>query len=216
MADNVAITAGAGTTVATDDVSGVHYQRVKLTDPTADSSAAIGVAANPLAVSVGNAAGASAVNIQDGGNTITVDGSVSAACTLAAETTKIIGTVNIAASQSVGLTSGLHPGRAALKSGTASATTTNSTSVIAGTASNYLYITSVVVHNSSTTDSRVTLQDGSGGTSLLVLPAPAKGGAVYSLAVPLLIPTLGNGLFFAAGDAATTMYVSATGYIATT
>lgn len=30
MADNVAVTAGSGTTVATDDVAGVHYQRVKL------------------------------------------------------------------------------------------------------------------------------------------------------------------------------------------
>lgn len=30
MADNVEITAGTGTTVATDDVGGVHYQRVKI------------------------------------------------------------------------------------------------------------------------------------------------------------------------------------------
>jgi hypothetical protein len=30
MADNIAITAGVGTTVATDDIGGVHYQRVKL------------------------------------------------------------------------------------------------------------------------------------------------------------------------------------------
>lgn len=30
MADNVAITAGAGTVIATDDVSGVQFQRVKL------------------------------------------------------------------------------------------------------------------------------------------------------------------------------------------
>lgn len=29
MADNVAITAGSGTTIATDDVGGFHYQRVK-------------------------------------------------------------------------------------------------------------------------------------------------------------------------------------------
>lgn len=29
MADNVAITAGSGTSIATDDLSGVHYQRVK-------------------------------------------------------------------------------------------------------------------------------------------------------------------------------------------
>ena len=31
MTDNVAVTAGAGTTIATDDISGVHYQRVKVT-----------------------------------------------------------------------------------------------------------------------------------------------------------------------------------------
>lgn len=42
MADNVAITAGAGTTVATDDVSGVHYQRVKLAVTTADDATGIG------------------------------------------------------------------------------------------------------------------------------------------------------------------------------
>lgn len=30
MADNVAVTAGAGTTIATDDVGGVQYQRVKI------------------------------------------------------------------------------------------------------------------------------------------------------------------------------------------
>lgn len=30
MADNVAVTPGAGTTIATDDVGGVHYQRIKL------------------------------------------------------------------------------------------------------------------------------------------------------------------------------------------
>jgi hypothetical protein len=53
MADNVAITAGAGTTVATDDVGAVHFQRVKLVDGTLDSSAAIpgdatdGLAVNP-------------------------------------------------------------------------------------------------------------------------------------------------------------------------
>jgi hypothetical protein len=31
MADNVAVTAGAGTSIATDDIGGVHYQRVKAT-----------------------------------------------------------------------------------------------------------------------------------------------------------------------------------------
>lgn len=41
MADNVAITAGAGTSVATDDVGGVHYQRVKLDGGADGASAAI-------------------------------------------------------------------------------------------------------------------------------------------------------------------------------
>lgn len=44
------------------------------------------------AFGVNNGSGASAVNIQDGGNSITVDGAVTA--TLSAETTKVIGTVN--------------------------------------------------------------------------------------------------------------------------
>jgi hypothetical protein len=57
-------------------------------------------------VTINNASGGSAVNIQDGGNVITVDGTVAANCTLAAETTKVIGTVNIAAAQSVGIAAG--------------------------------------------------------------------------------------------------------------
>jgi len=53
MADNVAITAGSGTTIATDDVSSVHYQKVKLVDG-ADGSAALigGDATNGLDVDV--------------------------------------------------------------------------------------------------------------------------------------------------------------------
>jgi hypothetical protein len=39
MVDNVAITAGSGTSIATDDVGGVHYQRFKL-DVGADGAAA--------------------------------------------------------------------------------------------------------------------------------------------------------------------------------
>lgn len=53
MADNVPITAGSGTNVATDDVAGVHYQYVKLADGTLDSSAGIpGDATNGLWVNV--------------------------------------------------------------------------------------------------------------------------------------------------------------------
>lgn len=41
MADNVNITPGDGTAIATDDVGGAHFQRVKLVDGTLDSSIAI-------------------------------------------------------------------------------------------------------------------------------------------------------------------------------
>jgi len=46
MADNLGYTAGAGSTVATDDISGVHYQRVK-PQVGADGTAADWSSANP-------------------------------------------------------------------------------------------------------------------------------------------------------------------------
>lgn len=95
-----------GVTVATDEIAGIHYQLVKLVNGTADAtdripgeatngldvdvtrlpslvagSASIGVLGANSGVDIGdvtinNASGASAVNIQDGGNSITVDGTV--------------------------------------------------------------------------------------------------------------------------------------------
>jgi len=54
MADNTLLNAGAGgNTIATDDVAGVHYQRVKLVDGTLEGTGAIaGDAANGLDVDV--------------------------------------------------------------------------------------------------------------------------------------------------------------------
>lgn len=75
MADNVDITAGSGTTVATDQVGTVHYQRVKLVDGTLDSTAAIpGDATNGLDVDVTRVQGT--VTVGDGGSSLTVDGTV--------------------------------------------------------------------------------------------------------------------------------------------
>lgn len=54
MADNVAVTAGSGTSIATDDVSGVQYQRVKISDGTADSSTHLKVCAEDAAHSSGD------------------------------------------------------------------------------------------------------------------------------------------------------------------
>ena len=72
MADNVAITAGAGTTVATDDIGGVHYQRVKLVDGTLEGTGAIGGdATNGLDVDVTRVSGN--VTVVDGGASLTTD-----------------------------------------------------------------------------------------------------------------------------------------------
>jgi hypothetical protein len=49
MADNVAITAGSGTSIATDDIGGAHYQRVKPAFGV-DGSAVDVSASNPLPV----------------------------------------------------------------------------------------------------------------------------------------------------------------------
>ncbi len=55
MADNVAITAGAGTTIASDDIGGVQHQRVKLQHGT-DGSASDVAYNNPLPVYIDNEA----------------------------------------------------------------------------------------------------------------------------------------------------------------
>src|SRR5690348_14873150 len=52
MADNVSITAGSGTSIATDDIGGVQYQRVKVAFGT-DGSAADVSSSDPLPVAVG-------------------------------------------------------------------------------------------------------------------------------------------------------------------
>lgn len=53
MADNVAITAGSGTTIATDEVGGAHYQYVK-TAFGADGTATLTSTSNPFPVSLTN------------------------------------------------------------------------------------------------------------------------------------------------------------------
>lgn len=78
MADNTTLDPGAGgDTIATDDVAGVKYQRVKLVNGTADATDAIpGDASNGLDVDVTRVQGN--VTVVDGGGSLTVDGSVTA------------------------------------------------------------------------------------------------------------------------------------------
>jgi hypothetical protein len=76
MADNVAITAGSGTTIAADDIGGVLHQRVKLSQG-ADGSATDVSSAAPLNVTLANTgANATAVKVDGSAVTQPVSGTV--------------------------------------------------------------------------------------------------------------------------------------------
>ncbi len=95
--------------------------------------------------------------------------------------------------------------------GTASATDTANTSVIAAPGAGLrIYVTSVVVSNESSTDTAVLLK--SATTTRLRLPAPNKGGCTLTFPVPLRLGD-NEALQFAAAAGVTTVYVSAAGYV---
>jgi hypothetical protein len=76
MADNVAITAGSGTTIAADDIGGVLHQRVKISQG-ADGVAADVSSAAPLQVTLANTgANATAVKVDGSSSTQPVSGTV--------------------------------------------------------------------------------------------------------------------------------------------
>jgi hypothetical protein len=86
MADNVAVTEGAGKTIATDDITVAggttgQVQYVKLVDGTPNGTAAIQVAggteANALRVTIANDS-TGVVSVDDNGGALTVDGTVTA------------------------------------------------------------------------------------------------------------------------------------------
>lgn len=72
-----------------------------------------------------------------------------------------------------------------------------------------VYVTTIIVNNTSATNTYVNIKDGS--TTKLVVPAPATSGAIINLPVPLRL-TANTALNFASGASVTTMYVSAVGY----
>lgn len=85
MADNIVLNSGSGgSTLATDDVTdagGAQYQRIKITDGTANSTTHIhaggGVEANALRVTLASDS-TGVVSVDDNGGSLTVDGTVTA------------------------------------------------------------------------------------------------------------------------------------------
>ena len=81
MAENFTFSETGSSNGAADDIAGVKYQKIKLVDGTEDSTTAIeaggGVEASALRVTLANDS-TGVISIDDGGNTITVDGSITA------------------------------------------------------------------------------------------------------------------------------------------
>lgn len=98
---------------------------------------------------------------------------------------------------------------------TSAMTGTTSTSLIAAPASGLRnYITTIIVSNAhATVGTDVIIQDGSGGTTLLSIPAAAVyGGAVITLPTPLRQPTTATAIYCANVTTGASTKVSAVGY----
>jgi hypothetical protein len=98
---------------------------------------------------------------------------------------------------------------------TTAMTGTTSTSLVAAPAAGLRnYITTIIVSNShATVGTDVIIQDGSGGTTLMTIPAAAVyGGAVINLPVPLRQPTTATAIYCANVTTGASTKVSAVGY----
>jgi len=191
MSDNIDVTPGTGKTVATDDVGGAQYQQVK-----------VNIGADGVATPLNAGAGAVA-----SGTLRTTLGSDDPAV------------VSLAALQAAAVSTGpvLAPTAATPIKGaiTTAMTGTTSTSLLAAPgAATYNYITTIIVSNdSSTVGTNVLLQDGSGGTTMMTIPAAVNyGGAVITLPVPLKQTTANTALYVQNETTGSSTKVSVVGY----
>lgn len=222
MADNVPITAGSGTTIATDDVSGVHYQRVKLVDGTLDATGAIGGdATNGLDVDVTRVqgsvttvnAGDIAHDAADSGNPVKVGGKARDSLddiTLVAENdrTDLYCDVDGVAIQKLYCPlNNILSERVTITSGTSTALST-----FGATANVRNHITTIIVYNDTTTNDFVDIRDGTAGSVLATIPLPAKGGAVVNFPIPLRQPTANTALAYDVNTGGSTIYLTFVGF----
>lgn len=94
--------------------------------------------------------------------------------------------------------------------GNASATDTTSTAVIAAVASVFVYVTSVVLTNSSSTDTTAEILSGAVGKGEYTVPA--NGGMIFCPPTPLTPSAVNTAWNFQASTGVTTLFCSMTGY----
>lgn len=172
MTDNVSITAGSGTSVATDDIGGIQYQRVKVTwgsDGVANDTDTGTGAAFPIQIrnstgtelaTSGNPVrtdptGTTAQPVTDNGGSLTVDNA---------------GTFAVQSAPSLQTTS-------SLTNANVSISTSGENTVISGTASQTIR----VFRGAFTAASAVTLtiKNAASGTTLATIPLSANGSVAF-------------------------------------
>lgn len=90
-------------------------------------------------------------------------------------------------------------------------TSTAFTNFAAGGAGIHNYVTTITVFNSSATDGYVDIRDGAAGSVLFTVPAPAAGGSVINLPVPLK-GSANTALAYDVSAALSTVYISMVGF----
>jgi hypothetical protein len=85
------------------------------------------------------------------------------------------------------------------------------TGAFAATASQRIYVTTIIIYNDITTNGFVDIRDGAAGSVLMTVPAPAKGGSVVNLPKPLRF-TANTAVAFDASAAMTTLYLTFLGF----
>jgi len=186
MADTIKITEGVGTTIATDDVGGEHYQKVKIADGTADSSTALEVATEDSAAKT---TGLQGMGKYDSTKPTAVgDGDA----------------VTILTDQYGRLLRGVEPQR--FQATITSSDATSPTQVKAKTASNKMYILSLIV--STDTAMNIQFQDDAGTPNVLIEQMYFAANAE----APLVVDT--NQDLDVVASAAGNISVTVTGYLA--
>lgn len=218
MADNIDITPGSGATAATDEIGGIHYQKVKPVFGANDT------ATTPSTGSGTTDSGTLRVVIPTDQAKIPVHGDVAHDGADAGSPVKIGGyaitaeRTAVAAADRVDFIADVTGKQIVLPyanpenflNGSGNATGVSDTAIIAAQSAGVrIYVTTLIIYNSSTTSTYVQIKDGS--TAKLVVPAPAQSGAIITLSTPFR-GSAATALNFASGTSVSTMYVSAVGY----
>lgn len=242
MADNVAITAGTGTDIATDQVTGTneHVQLMKLAISTDGSRTLVPAdSTNGIDVDVTRVSGnvtvvqATAANLNAtvvGSGSFTVAGDVADDGIDSGNPIKIGAFAEQNPSSSIIVADGdrtnVHAdidgilltkpftsyGDILVERLSNTDGASTASTVFGATVGARNFITTIAVYNDSTTNGFIDFRDGTAGTVLFTLPLPAKGGAVTNFPMPLRQTTANTAFAFDVSAALTTVYISFIGF----